>query len=65
VPLEYLTHISRGFELAPAIIACFLYEITTLDFLAFADKAIGIKAFAMKPVVRRDIAHIVREALGD
>jgi CheY-like chemotaxis protein len=28
-------------------------------------KEIGIKAFAMKPLVRRDMAHIVRKALGD
>ena len=28
-------------------------------------KEIGIKAFAMKPLVRRDMAHIVRKGLGD
>ncbi|MBW1868528.1 MAG: response regulator [Deltaproteobacteria bacterium] len=28
-------------------------------------KEIGIKAFAMKPLVRRDMANIVRKALGD
>ena len=28
-------------------------------------KEIGIKAFAMKPLVRRDMARTVRKALGD